>query len=171
MVMKIRCCALPVVASLLALFVSVEARAKAAYSVKRGMVKDSSLIAVVEITGVEPAQVKGTIWTYQQRAFARVETVIKGEAPKDVRLVLHGEEDFICARCRFSPGRYLVFLRKDGALWVGSNWDLSARPILGGAEGAQTVDWFEDDRGIDTKAQPLDEVLADVKKLVAAKTD
>ena len=94
-----------------------------------------------------------------------------GRYPGDGRLVLHGDEDFICAQCRFSAGKYLVFLRKDGSLWVGSNWHLSARPILGRAEGAQTVDWFTDDRGIGTQAQPLDEVLTDVKKLVAARGD
>ena len=160
-----------VAALLFALILSAQAKAKAAYSGKLGMVNDSTMIAVVEITGVEPVNVKGTYWTYRQRALARVEAVVKGDAPKDGRLTLHGDEDFICAQCRFSPGRYLVFVRHDGDLWVGSNWHLSVRPIRVGTKGAQLVDWFIDKVSLTTKAQPLDDVIADVKSLIAGKRD
>ena len=119
---------------------ALDARGKAAYAGKPEMVRDATAVAVVEVTRVDPVEVRGGHWTYRQRAAARVETVLRGDLPKGGAIDLHGHEDFICARCEFAPGRYLVFLRRDGRLWVGSNWHLSVRPIATGPDGGETVD-------------------------------
>ena len=149
-------------------FASV-AHAKAAFDAKAEMVQRSAAIAVIDITRVEPAAVKGQHWTYRQRATARVESVLKGDLRAGDPISLHGEEDFICAQCRFAPGRYVVFLNQDSGLWVGSNWHLSVRPIATDAKGDQTVEWYADDkRTLELKSQPLGGVLADVRTLVAA---
>lgn len=138
------------------------AHAKAYFAPKKEMIARAQAIAVVTIDAVETVEVEGKHWTYLQRATARVEQLIKGTLPETVEL--HGEETFICARCTFAPGRYLVFLDRDGNLWVGSNWHLSARPIAG-----ENVEWYADDRGSATKAMPLASVLAEVRSLVGDK--
>jgi len=153
---------------LLPAFASI-AHAKAAFAAKAEMVQRSAAIAVVNITRVDPAAVKGQHWTYRQLATARVESVLKGDLRAGDPISLHGEEDFICAQCRFAPGRYLVFLNQDSGLWVGSNWHLSVRPINTDAKGEQTVEWYADDkRTLELKSQPLADVLADVRTLLAA---
>src|SRR4051812_16230711 len=99
--------------ALLAGFVS-RADAKAAYAGKAEMVRRADAIAVVEVLRVEKAEVKGASWTYSQRAVSKVRTTLKGDLPAaGEELVLFGGEDFICARCNFQPGTYVVFLRRD----------------------------------------------------------
>src|SRR5687767_895163 len=121
----------PMIAGFLALTVLLACRpqgagAKAAYGGKADMTRRADAIAVVEVLRVEKAEVKGRHWTYSERAVATVRTTLKGDLPAEGKeLVLFGGEDFICAQCNFRPGRYLVFLRRDGGLWVGSNWHLS----------------------------------------------
>lgn len=158
------------VCAMLVVCLAARADAKAAYAGKTEMVKRSVGIAVVEVVAIEKVEVKGKYWTYRQRADARVEMVLKGELPKDkgAATVLYGEEDFICAQCRFEPGRYLVFLNQDAGLWVGANWHLSIRPIKTDAEGKETVEWYTGEKTIELKEQPLADVLAEVRKLIDA---
>jgi hypothetical protein len=160
---------LPRVAALLLLLATASvAHAKAAFAGKTEMVRRSAAIAVVHITRVDPVQVKGQHWTYRQRATAKVETVLKANLRAGDPISLHGEEDFICAQCRFAPGRYLVFLNQDSGLWIGSNWHLSVRPITTAPTGEQSVEWYADEKlTLELKPQPLAEVLADVRKLLA----
>ena len=143
------------------------AGAKAAYAGKAEMIRRSDAIAVVQVLRVEKAEVKGRHWTYSQRAIATVCTTLKGDLPAEEKeLVLFGGEDFICAQCNFQPGKYVVFLRRDGGLWVGSNWHLSVRPIRADKDGKESVEWYARDGSIELKPAPLQEVLADVKQLL-----
>jgi hypothetical protein len=155
------------VAALLACCAS-RADAKAAYAGKAEMVRRSDAVAVVEVLRVEQAEVKGRYWTYSQRAVARVRKTLKGDLPATGKEVaLFGGEDFICARCNFQPGKYVVFLQKDGGLWTGSNWHLSVRPVATDKDGKEWVDWYANDKSIELKATPLPDVLADVQKTIA----
>ncbi len=143
------------------------ADAKAAYAGKAEMVRRSEAIAVVDVLRVEKTEVKGTHWTYSQRAVTQVRTSLKGDLlTKDEEIDLFGGENFICARCEFQPGRYVVFLRRDGGLWTGSNWHLSVRPIVTDADGKEWVDWYTADDSIQLQATPLQDVLAEVKELI-----
>jgi hypothetical protein len=151
----------------LVLACATHAQAKAAYAAKAEMIKRCAAVAVVEVTAVESVEVKGQHWTYAEKASAKVESVLKGDLPKGGAIALHGREDFICAQCRFPPGRYIVFLNQDSGLWVGSNWHLSVRPITTDKDGAQTVDWYEGDKTIATNPKPLAEVLKEIKDLIA----
>ena len=138
------------------------------YAPKGEMIARSEVIAIVDVQQVAPAQVRGRSWTYEQRADAVVVQVLTGELPR--RVALHPQEDFICTRIDFRPGRYLVFLRRDGSLWAGSNWYLSARLIESGS-----LEWYAGDRDYgDRPSQirlvrlPLGDVLADVRSIMGA---
>ena len=145
---------------LFTLCVLARADADAAYQSPEHMVATSQAIALVQIEGVETVAVKGQHWTYRQRASARVERTLKGALP--VELALYGAENFICAQCRFAPGRALVFLKRDGNLWTGNNWHLGARPI----ENDQ-IQWF-DQNSFALKSQPLASVLKQLQTMLEA---
>ena len=154
--------------SALLLCLPSRADAKAAYAGKADMVRRSDAVAVVEVLRVEKAEVKGKHWTYSQRAVAKVVSTLKGKLPADgEEVALFGGEDFICAQCNFQPGKYVVFLQKDGGLWAGSNWHLSVRPVLTDKDRRESVDWYAKADGLALKSTPLSDVLADVKKLIA----
>lgn len=143
------------------------ASGKAAFADKNEMIARATVIAVVTIDKVEPAEVKGQHWTYRQRAFARVETALKSGPPAE--FVLHGDEDFICAQCRFTPGKHLVFLVQDHGLWVGCNWHLSVRPVTRDADGNEMVDWLKPGNAIETAPSRLAEVLGEIRARLDAK--
>ena len=103
------------------------AHAKAAYQTPQIMIANSQAIALVQIERIEATQTKGENWTYGQKATAHVERTLKGGLP--ATLTLLGDENFICARCHFETGRFLVFLKREGAGWVGTNYQPSARKI------------------------------------------
>ena len=153
----------------------VRTPAKAAFAGKEEMVRRSTAIAVVEITKVEEVEGKGSHWTYRQRATAVVKTLLKGSLPKDAPFAIFGDETFICARCHFEPGRYLLFLTEDKApdgsgMLVGSNWHLSVRPITADPEKpgqGDRVEWYANDQDYTLAPAPLADVLAEVRKLVA----
>jgi hypothetical protein len=149
----------------LALFAHA-AQAKAHFAGKCEMIEKAEAIAIVNIEKVEPVKRKGRHWTYSQKATGTVEKALKGDLKGEIEI--YGEIDFICANCRYQKGRFLLFLRKDGALWTGSNWHLGIRPIKDGK-----VQWFKDDRAdfdADYKAVfehqelPLDAVLAEIER-------
>ncbi len=137
-----------------------ESFAKAYFAPKRQMIERAEAIAIVEIKEVVKTDAKGRIWTYRQKAVAKVTQTIKGELPENVDL--YGGETFICAQCNFTEGKYLVFLRKDGDKWVGSNWHLSVRLIKG-----DTVEWYKDDTSIQLKdGIPLKDVIEEIEKIL-----
>lgn len=152
------------------------AGAKAAFAGKTEMVDRSAVVAVVDITAVETVSVKGEHWTYQQRAKAVVKQALKGPLVAGAEITLHGDEDFICARCHFTPGRSLVFLTVDKSadgskLWIGSNWHLSIRPITADPDKGDRVEWYKDDRNIELAPAPLGDVLAEIGRLVNQQKD
>jgi hypothetical protein len=133
---------------------------KAYYAGKVEMVRKAECIAVVNITKVEATSRKGQTWTYSQKASGTVEQCQKGNARG--RIEIYGMEDFICAQCRYETGRFILFLRRDGGLWVGSNWHLGIRPVRDGR-----VEWFKDDASrFEMKDVPLDAVLAEIKAIL-----
>jgi hypothetical protein len=139
---------------------ALPAGAKAYFAGKKEMVGWSVAIAVVEVGKVEEVDAKGEHWTYRQRATAKVSDVLKGELPKEI--TLYGAETFICAQCKLAEGKHLIFLKKDGDKWVGSNWQLSVRPITD-----DKVEWYVDGKSaLEQKPAPFKDVLAEVRKLV-----
>ena len=135
--------------------------AKARYAAdKTSMIQEAESIAIVNITNVEKANKKEKSWTYRQKATATVEQCLKGDAKGDI--TIYGLEDFICAQCRYETGRFILFLRKDGSLWVGSNWHLGIRPIK-----EKTVQWFKDGKTLfEMKYIPLDKVVDQINTVV-----
>ena len=146
----------------LVLMLAATAHAKAAYKDKVEMTQSAEVIAIVEIKGLQKVEVKGKFWTYHQKASDKVEKVLKGTLPSTV--ALFGDEDFICARCHFGTGRYLVFLDKDGELLTGNNWQLSARKITG-----TDVEWFGEKNVFEQKKAPLSNVLSEIGKLLTSR--
>ena len=137
-----------------------EAIAKAYYATEEEMIERSEAIAIVDITNVENKMTRSKPFNYRQIADANVLQVFKGSLPQNLKL--HGMEDFICAQVNFSPGRYLVFLNRDGDLWAGSNWYLSARPIKD-----NLVEWYNPSGEYrELLWQPLDKVVERVQKFI-----
>jgi hypothetical protein len=132
--------------------------AKAAYLGAEQMVTGSVAIAVVNISRVDPVETKGAHWTYGERAEATVERTPKGSLPQQVQLF--GNENFICAQVRFQPGRYLVFLKKDGEKLVGANWHLSARLIKD-----DKIEWYSGKGHLELSWQSLPKVIDQVNAL------
>jgi hypothetical protein len=134
--------------------------AKARYAQKKDMIREAVCIAIVNVTKVEKADKKEKSWTYRQKATATVEQCLKGDVKGDI--VIYGLETFKCAQCRYEKGRFILFLRKDGSLWVGSNWHLGIRPIK-----EKTVQWFKDGRTLfEMKYIPLDKVVDQINTVV-----
>jgi hypothetical protein len=148
---------LPLLLILLALPGVVQARAY--YAPKAEMIQRAEVIALVQILMVEKTDTKRKSWTYRQKATARVEQVLKGKVPQEI--TLYGQEDFICGQCRFAPGRYLLFLKRDEDLLVGSNWQFSIRPITG-----DQVEWYAGDKSLELKPAPLAGVLQEIRRLL-----
>lgn len=138
-------------------FTAPRAFSKAYYAGENEMIFRSEVIAVVDISKVESAKLKREHWTYSEVADATVEQPLKGTLEKQVQL--YGGEDFICAQVHFQPGRFLVFLKRDGELLVGSNWHLSIRPIKNGK-----VEWYTPGESMSLSWQPLPEVLQRIGK-------
>jgi hypothetical protein len=149
-----------VLASLLA--TSPSAWAKAYFAAAKEMVEQSVAIAIVEIESVKAVEEKGSVWTYRERAQAKVQQQLKGSLPGNVQLF--GQETFICAQVRFQPGCYLVFLKRDGDKLVGANWHLSVRPIRDGQ-----VEWFSGKQRLGLSRQPLANVLEQVRTFANSK--
>jgi hypothetical protein len=137
--------------------------AKAGYLSKKAMIDQSVAIAVVHVSKIEPTITKRHSWTYRQKATASVEQTLKGTLPKTISL--YANEDFICAQCQFEGiGRYLVFLKNDNDLLVGSNWHLSIRPIHN-----KQIEWYDDDAKtlLSLKLQNEGVVVKEVQQEVA----
>ncbi len=137
------------------------AAAKARYAGKAEMIGEAEIIAVVDVTRVTAVEKKGKHWTCKHAAEAKVETVLKGQLPEKV--TLYGQENFICARADFKPGRQLVFLQRDGDLLRSSNWQVGVRPITG-----DTVEWLGEGNVFASTKAPLAATLAEIRKAIAA---
>jgi len=146
-------------------WVAPSASAKAYFAPEAVMIKTAEVIAVVEITSVEPVETKtvteAQTLDFHERAQARVVQTLKGKLPADV--FLYGDESFICAQVHYRPGRFLVFLRREGGLLTGCNWHLSVRPIKG-----DQVEWYTKADSIEVSWQPLDAVLEKVRQAAEA---
>src|SRR4051812_28988739 len=91
---------------LLTLTLPLSSFGKAAYYGKREMIKQAEIIAIVNVSKVEPTTVKGKGWTYREVANIKVEKVLKGKLSETASL--YGGENFICAQVHYQPGRQLV---------------------------------------------------------------
>lgn len=143
---------------------SPTAWAKAAFQGKGEMIDKAEAIAIITLSEVQTTNTQGTAFAYRQKANARAETVLKGKLPE--KFPLYGAETFICAQCPLSSGRYLAFLKRDGDLWTGANWQSSLRPIQD-----KQVEWFVSDTDIfEKKSVPLAEVLKEIRDRLGSKT-
>lgn len=134
--------------------------AKARYAPKREMIERSCAIAIINVKEVKKVKTLGEHWTYFELANAEVEKVLKGKLLPSIELL--GEENFICERCRVTPGKYIAFLRPEGSRWACTNWYLSVRQI----EGTK-VKWYDSDTGTTLSTYPLDLVLKDIETQIS----
>ncbi len=140
--------------------------AKAYYADKMNMIQEAEVIAVVNIAKVEDAEKKvESGWTYRQKASGQIEECIKGGLSGQIEVF--GMESFVCARCEYKTGRFLLFLSKgDKDFWRGANWHLGIRPIA----VDDKVDWFKDDKSrFDMTPQPLADVLKEIEAILKMK--
>ncbi len=137
--------------------------AKAYFAGKNEMIERAECIAIVEISQTEKIDKMGNHWTYHQKAKGTVETLLKGNVSGDIEI--YGMENFICAQCKFTKGRFLLFMNKDNNFWIGSNWHVGICCIKDG-----NIDWFKDDTSpFETERQPLKEVILDIQNTLKEK--
>lgn len=149
------------IAVCLLLSVCVRGTADAAYDGKVRMIQKADVIAVVRILRTQKKEFspESGYSYYGQQATAVVERALKGAPPQ--RLILLGDEHFICARCHWEKGRYLVFLKSQGKDWRGANWELSRRKITG-----SQVQWAKEDFAFEFKPTPLGEVTREIQEVL-----
>lgn len=146
---------------ILASSLSPDCFAKAYFQTKEEMIERAEAIAIVSIGEVESVEQQGKHWTYRQRSKVWVKSVLKGKLPDE--FVLYGAETFICAQCSLDTGSFIVFLKKDGDLWTGSNWHLSLRKI-----NKDKVDWYvANDNRYEIAPAPLEKVIKEIKALAS----
>jgi len=148
---------------------------RAVFYARSELIKNASVIAIVDLSEPGKAQhavedwdpfdkregATGERWAYSQQANARVERILKGSIPKE--FILYGGESFICAECRLSKGRFLVFLTKDRDLWVGANWQFSLRPIRD-----NEVEWYvSEEQRFPMKFQKLESAITQIEWALA----
>ena len=152
---------------------SLPVSAKAYFKTRAELVTDAVAIAVIELGEPEPSKRefsdggdpftsgKSGKWSYSQQTKAKVIRTIKGKLPEQFMML--GGEGFICAQCKLSKGRFLVFLDKDKDYWVGSNWHLSLRPIK-----EDTVEWYvTNEQRFPMSYQKLEAVIGEIGWILA----
>ena len=149
-------CGLPAICLLLVTSNCSPAYADAAYMTRDKMIANAEVIALVQVERVESVSVKGKHWTYGQKAVGKPLEVLKGKLP--AHFDAFGKENFVCARVTFSPGQALVFLKREGGLLVGNNWELSVRMVKNGR-----LDWLVSEKNFQTQSTALDTVLKYVR--------
>ena len=143
---------------LILLFMTTSAFAKAYFAGKKEMIQQAQYIVLVNISKIENVTKQGNNWIYRQKASGTVEQCLKGEAAEEIEI--YGMESFICAQSRYEKGRVLLFLRKDGDLWCGSNWHLGVRPVYD-----NKVQWFKDDEfRFEFVETSLEDVISDIRR-------
>jgi hypothetical protein len=119
--------------------------------------KRSELVAIVTVSNVTSQVVgKPKNQVRQERASASVERVLKGTAPQ--RLVLAYDEpvtDILCTAPRLSSGRFLVFLRRDGDVFVRTDTWYSQHSIE-----TNHVHWFLE------RTEPFDAAISQVERII-----
>ncbi len=138
--------------------------AKLAYATENEMIKRAEIIAIVNISHVEPARTKSWPFDYNEIAYATVERTLKGTLPQTVKL--YGGELFVCAQDHFAAGRYLVFLLRRQDLLVACNDYFGIRPING-----TQVEWYVPGERLKLSFQPLETVLQRIKDRAAKPKD
>ncbi len=153
---------------ILAFGVAAAAFAKTHYATKTEMIADAECIAVVRLTRGEETDdldrplIEGQRWIYASKATGRVQRCLKGAVRG--KIDIYGFELVKGRQCRYSKGRFLLFLKKDVApdgekFWVGSNGRMGIRPIKD-----DKVEWFEgDDDRSETKMIPLADVISEIE--------
>jgi hypothetical protein len=142
-----------------------QVHAKAYFQTKEEMIQGAEVIAIISITDIRDSDTKGRTFFYRKSGEANVETVLKGDIPECFRI--YGAGSFVCASCPIGEGRFVAFLRKDDDLWTGSNWDLSLRPI----NGTEVLWYVDDDNRYEMKPALLDEVIDQIKAILANKVE
>jgi hypothetical protein len=130
---------------------------KAYFAPASVMIQKAEFIAIVDITSVEAVETKTEQFDFRERAQGKVVQMIKGQLPPSI--VMHGNENFICAQVRYQPGRYLVFLERQAGLLTGCNWHLSVRPIK-----EDKVEWYAKAESLELSWQPLEGVIERIRK-------
>ena len=134
---------------------------KAYYAPKEEMIEKADCIAVVNITEVRDQEKEGRTRTYRQQATGTIEQCLKGGVSGEI--TIYGMGTFICAQCRYETGRFLLFLRKEGDGWTGSNWHLGIRPI-----SETAVQWFKEGASrFEVADAALDDVLEEIRSVLA----
>jgi hypothetical protein len=134
------------------------AHGKAYFYTRSELVQRSSAIAIIDIS--DPKETADSKNEYKQQANVKVVKLINGDLPDE--FILNGMGSFICAQCILSKGRFLAFLRKDGDIWVGVNWQLSLRPIRD-----KEVEWYvTEEQRFPMQYKNLEEVLAEVQAIM-----
>jgi hypothetical protein len=100
-------------------------------------------IAVINITQVERVSAKGSHYSYEQKATALVEKVIKGNLPSKV--FVYGRRMCKPPTPSYQPGRCLVFLQKDNNLLVCADSMSAVITIRGGKLAWYPQDGWTDD--------------------------
>ncbi|MFN0129497.1 MAG: hypothetical protein ACKV19_22755 [Verrucomicrobiales bacterium] len=150
---------------LLAALIAVRqyAHAKAYFQTESELVTQSTAIAIIELSDPVDSDQKGGTWTYRKSASAKVIDRVAGTIPDT--FTLFGDETFICAQCHLVAGRYLAFLRRDGDLWAGANWNLSLRPLK-----ENMIEWYTaPERRFPMTFQPRANVIGRVRELLSKK--
>ncbi len=127
---------------------------------EEAMIDRSPIIAVVNVQRTENTLTKASPYNYTQISDARVEKTLKGDLPQTVKL--YGGETLLNVAVQFPPGRYIVFLRKNGELVAGAQRSMSARPI----RDSQVL-WHVPGKPRTLSWQPLDAVLTRIQERIS----
>ncbi|MBL4850443.1 MAG: hypothetical protein JKY65_33415 [Planctomycetes bacterium] len=138
--------------SLLCLVAPAQALAKARFMAQEELLAKAPLIALVEVTSVAAVDTKGKFWTYRQQAQATLVQSVRGEVP--ARFSIHAQKSFICARASYTPGRYLVFLQREGALYTTLNHQFGQFAVKEGR-----LEFFQEGASLERKEEALSTVL------------
>jgi hypothetical protein len=88
-----------------------------------------------------------------------VERILKGKLPKEMKL--YGNEGNSYVKNGLLPGRHLVFLSRDGQLFIDRQWNASLRPITN-----NVVDWYATEAGSNLEPAPLDEIVKEINAVL-----
>lgn len=123
-------------------FLPLAAQGRPYYMSKTEMIEGADIIAVVEVSSVDPPELAvqegASQMIFKQAATATVEQTLKGTLPTAITFYsfLSG-----APQTDFPSGRYLVFLNRDAESLLATNWHLAVRPINRGE-----VEWYANNK-------------------------
>lgn len=136
-------------ALLTSLAAASDADARAAYLKLPEAVRNSEIVAVVDVVEIQDASIVGGPDGYAQRVIAKPIDVLKGELP--ATFAIAADSDFICAPVPYeTPGTYLVFLAHQGDALATYNHSHGRMTIVD-----ETIDWPYDDRPERVSKDPI----------------